>query len=146
MVERQDTQDARTLQGKQVCYNKDMRKVYKSSEEMTTPFSGAHEANGFVFVSGQIHTDVSGVLVGDNIEERFEIVVLNVKKILKEAELTLENVISVKLYLVNLDLLPNLNKVYVKHFKHPFPARTAIEVTGLPLGASIEMDVIATRG
>ena len=98
-----------------------------------------------MFVSGQIHLDDTGNLSGDNIEEKFEIVLSNVKKILDEAELTLENVVSVKLYLVNLDLLPNLNEVYKKHFKHPFPARTAIEVTGLPLGASLEMDVIAVR-
>ena len=112
---------------------------------MNAPLSGAVEANGFVFVSGQIHLDEQGFLAGNNIEERFEITVSNVKKVLQEAGLTLEDVVSVKLYLVNLDLLPNLNEVYMRHFPHPLPARTAIEVTGLPLGASIEMDVVAVH-
>ncbi len=122
-----------------------MKKAYKSSEETGAPLSGAYEANGFVFISGQIHVDETKTLAGNNIEEKFEIVISNVKKILDEAGLTLKDVISVKLYMVNLDLLPNLNEIYKKYFSHPMPARTTIEVTGLPLGASLEMDAIAVR-
>jgi 2-iminobutanoate/2-iminopropanoate deaminase len=122
-----------------------MKKVYRSSETTTAPLSGAHEANGFVFVSGQIHLNDSGQLIGNSIEEKLDAVILNIKKLLEEANLTLEDVIRVQLYLTDLSQLPSLNKAYMNYFKHPLPARTAVGVSDLPLGASLEMDVIAVR-
>ena len=122
-----------------------MKKVYRSSETTTAPLSGAYEANGFVFVSGQVHVDATGQLVGNSIEEKLEAVISNVKKLLEEAGLGLEDVIRVHLYLTDLTQLPALNKVYGGHFKHPLPARTAVGVSALPLGASLEMDVVAVR-
>lgn len=122
-----------------------MKKVYQSSETANAPLSGAIEANGLVFVSGQIHRDASGQLIGATIEEKFEVVIKNVSNILSAAGLTLDDVVRVQLYLTDLSQLPALNKVYSTYFKHPFPARTAIGVVALPLGASLEMDVIASR-
>lgn len=122
-----------------------MKRVYISSEKTTAPLSGAYEVGELVFVSGQIHVDASGQLVGDSIEEKLEAIISNVKKVLGEAELTLEDVVKVQMYLTDLSWLPNLNKAYVNYFKQPLPARTAIGVAALPLGASLEMDVIAAR-
>ena len=122
-----------------------MKKVYKSSEQTTAPLSGAQEINGFVFVSGQIHLDDAGQLHNGSIEEKFDFTVRNVKKILEEAGLGLGNVIRVHLYLTDLSELPALNKVYLKYFAHPLPARTAIGVSALPMGATLEMDAVAAR-
>jgi len=122
-----------------------MKKVYKTSENTNAPLSGAHEVNGLVFVSGQIHVNANGQLEGSTIAEKFNVVISNVKKILDEAGLTLDDVVRVHLYLTDLKELPELNKVYPNYFKHPLPARTAVGVSALPLGASLEMDVIATR-
>ena len=122
-----------------------MKKVYLSSERTSVPLSGAYEANGFVFISGQIHMNALGQLVGNNTEEKLEAVMSNIRKILEEAELGIEDIIRVHLYLTDLSQLPDLNKAYVNYFKHPFPARTAVGVNALPLGASLEIDVIATR-
>ena len=122
-----------------------MKKIYKSSESTNAPLSGAQEVNGLVFVSGQIHINSAGQLEGDSIEEKFDIALSNVKKVLNEAELTLENVIRVHLYLTDLSELPALNKVYANYFQHPLPARTAVGVRALPLGATLEIDVIAAR-
>jgi 2-iminobutanoate/2-iminopropanoate deaminase len=122
-----------------------MKKVYKSSENTNAPLSGAQEVNGLVFVSGQIHMNSNAQLEGNTIEEKFDVVISNVKKILDEAGLTLNDVIRVHLYLTDLKELPALNKVYPNYFQHPLPARTAVGVSALPLGASLEMDVIATR-
>ncbi len=122
-----------------------MKKVYKSSENTNAPLSGAQEVDGLIFVSGQIHINTSGQLEGNTIAEKFDVVISNVKKILDEAELTLDNVIRVHLYLTDLKELPELSKVYSNYFKHPLPARTAIGVSALPLGASLEMDAIASR-
>ncbi len=123
-----------------------MKKAHKSSDGTGAPLSGAQEAGGLVFVSGQIHLNSAGQLEGNTIEEKFGVVISNVQKILKEAGLTLDDVVRVHLYLTNLTELPDLNKVYVKYFKHPLPARTAIGVNALPLGASLEMDVVVSRG
>ncbi|MFA6437381.1 MAG: Rid family hydrolase [Candidatus Paceibacterota bacterium] len=122
-----------------------MKKIYRSSKTITAPLSGAYEVNGLVFVSGQIHIDATGQLVGNSIEEKLGAVISNVKKLLEEASLTLDDVVRVHLYLTDLNQLPELNKAYVTYFKHPLPARTAVGVSTLPLGASLEMDVIATR-
>jgi 2-iminobutanoate/2-iminopropanoate deaminase len=122
-----------------------MSNVYKSSEGSTAPLSGAREANGLVYVSGQVHLDAEGTLSGTTIEEKFDLVITNIKNILKEAGLGLDDVIRVQLYLTDLSELPALNKAYVRYFAHPLPARTAIGVKALPLGASLEMDAIAAR-
>lgn len=122
-----------------------MMKVYRSSEKTNAPLSGAIEVNGFVFVSGQIHIDFEMKLVGNTMEEKFDATINNVKAILAETGLTLKNIVGVTLYLTDLGELAQLNNVYSKYFQHPLPARTAVGVTSLPIGASLEIDVIAVR-
>ncbi|MCR4280220.1 MAG: RidA family protein [Candidatus Komeilibacteria bacterium] len=122
-----------------------MRKIYRSSQETGAPLSGAHEFNGLVYVSGQIHVNTSGELVGDTIEEKLEVVIVNIKNILNDANLELDDVISLQIYMTDLKQLPALNKAYSTFFKHPLPTRAAVEVSALPLGASLEICVIAAR-
>jgi 2-iminobutanoate/2-iminopropanoate deaminase len=62
-----------------------------------------------------------------------------------EAGLAVNDIVQIRLYLTDLSELPELNEVYKKYFTHPFPARTAIGVAKLPLGASLEIEAIATR-
>lgn len=121
-----------------------MKKYYHSSESTKAPLSGAVEVGGLVFISGQIHMD-KGVLVGENIQEKFIQVMKNVEDILVEASLTKEDIVRVHLYLTDLSELKELNEVYMKTFEHPLPVRTTVGVVSLPLGASLEMDVIAVR-
>ena len=122
-----------------------MKKVYLSSEISGAPTSGAIEVGGLVFVSGQIHADENWKVIGETIEEKFDIAIKRVQKILGEAGLTLADVVRVHLYLTNIGELPALNKVYGNYFAHPLPARTAVGVQSLPLGATLEIDVIAAR-
>ncbi len=123
-----------------------MKRVYLPSTDTTgTPLSGAYEVSGLVYISGQIHIGESKQLEGNTIEEKFGVAMTNVGKILSEAGLTLADVIRVQLYLADISELPALNKEYIKYFQHPLPARTAIGVNALPLGASLEIDVIAAR-
>lgn len=121
-----------------------MKKYYRTSESTNAPLSGAVEVGDLVFVSGQIHWE-NGVLVGETVQEKFVQVMKNVMNILKEAGLTIDDIVRVHLYLTDLSELKELNEVYMKTFKHPLPARTAVGVVSLPLGASLEMDVIASR-
>lgn len=122
-----------------------MKKVYQSSETTSAPLSGAFEVNGLVFVSGQIHMNASRQLEGDTIQEKLDVTISNVKNVLNDVGLQLKDIIRVQLYLTDLNALPALNKAYMRYFQHPLPTRTAIGVQQLPLGASLEMDVIAVR-
>lgn len=122
-----------------------MKKVYQSSQDTGAPLSGAIEASGLVFISGQVHADEEWNIIGESIEEKFEITVGRIEKMLAEAGLTLADVIRVHLYLTDLSELQGLNRVYGNYFKHPLPARTAVGVQSLPLGATLEIDVIAAR-
>jgi 2-iminobutanoate/2-iminopropanoate deaminase len=122
-----------------------MRKTYRSSEQMKAPLSGAVEAHGLVFVSGQVHLNEAGQLEGKTVEEKLALVIANMTKILAEAGLTLEHVVSVRLFLTDLSELPALNKAYPTYFSQPMPARTTVGVAALPLGATLEIDAIAVR-
>lgn len=122
-----------------------MKKYHLSSEVSGAPLSGAVEVGDLVFVSGQIHADQDWNLVGEAIEERFDTIMKRIESILAEAELTTSNIIRVHLYLTDLAELPAINIVYSNYFKHPMPARTAVGVQSLPLGATLEIDVIASR-
>jgi 2-iminobutanoate/2-iminopropanoate deaminase len=122
-----------------------MKKIHLSSESISAPLSGATEVNGLVFVSGQVHADAEWKLHGETIEEKFDITMGNIKRILGEAGLTLQNVIHVRLYVTDIKELPAINTVYKTYFTHPMPARTAVGVAALPLGANVEVEVIAAR-
>ncbi len=123
-----------------------MKKYYNSSGKTNAPLSGACEINGIVYLSGQIHTDENWKIIGETVEERFSIIMKKVEEILSEAGLTKNNIIRVQIYLTNISEIKDLNSVYVEYFDiHPMPVRTAIGVTELPLGASLEIDIIASR-
>jgi 2-iminobutanoate/2-iminopropanoate deaminase len=122
-----------------------MKKVYGSSESSNAPLSSAWEANGLIFLSGQIHADKGGKIIEGTIEDRFGVVMGNVKEVLATAGLTIDDIVQVKIYLTDLTELPALNETYKKYFNHPFPARTALGVSKLPLGASLEIEIVAAR-
>jgi 2-iminobutanoate/2-iminopropanoate deaminase len=122
-----------------------MKKVHFSSETLNAPLSGAYEVNGLVFLSGQVHADAEWKLHGETIEEKFGVAMDNVKRILSEAGLGLEDVVHVRIYVTDIKELPALNTAYKMLFPHPMPARTAIAVASLPLGANVEVEVIAAR-
>jgi 2-iminobutanoate/2-iminopropanoate deaminase len=122
-----------------------MTTYYIPSNDTNAPLSGAIETNGLLFVSGQIHADTELNLQGNTVEERFTATMKNVERILTEAKLSKENIIQVRIYLTDLSELPKLNAVYTEYFTDPLPTRTAVGVKELPLGASLEIEVIASR-
>lgn len=69
----------------------------------------------------------------------------NISAILAEAGATLDNVLKVTMYVTDMSVMPDLNKVYPSYFAEPYPAREAVCVKELPLGASIEISVIAGK-
>ncbi len=108
------------------------------------PYSQAIKANGFVFVSGQLgltpgHTE----LVGSTIEEQTRQVLDNMEAILVEAGSSLERVVKTTVFLASLDDFQGMNSVYAERVGDVPPARSTIEVAGLPSGALVEIEAVA---
>ena len=107
--------------------------------------SQAIEANGFIFTAGFIHMDEEGNMVEGSVEEKFKLVMLNIENVLSAAGSNLDDIVKVTIYVTDLSILAELNKLYVTYFSEPLPAREAIGVKELPLGATIEISVTAIK-
>lgn len=109
------------------------------------PYSQAIAAGGFVFVSGQVPVDVAtGALVADDITEQTIQVLANVAAVLRAAGGTLADVVKSTVFLVDLgnDFAP-MNAAYAEAFGAHAPARSTVGVAALPLGARVEIEVVA---
>ena len=110
------------------------------------PYSPAIEINGFIYFSGQIPLDSNtGKIVEGDISVQAEQCFKNLLKVLEAANLTTDDIVKATVYLTDMKNFATVNEVYAKFFKSPYPARTAIEVSSLPLCANIEIEVIACR-
>jgi 2-iminobutanoate/2-iminopropanoate deaminase len=108
-------------------------------------YSPAARAGGFVFVSGQVPRDpATGKLVGDNIEGQTKQVVANVERALRAAGAELSDVVSVIVYLADIDDWGRFNEAYKTLMPQPYPTRTAL---GANLrGILVEMSAVAFVG
>ena len=120
--------------------------VFDKGPKRVGPFSHAVKAGGFLFVTGQMPTlpDDPTKLVGEDVAIQTHQVMKNLKTVLSAANSSLENVVFVRIYLVNFQDFDKMNAVYKSYFdSDKLPARTCIGVTGLAVGASVEIDLIA---
>ncbi|GAA6530133.1 MAG: RidA family protein [Prevotella sp.] len=110
------------------------------------PYSQAIEVNGFIFASGQIPIDPeTGKLVSGGIREQTRQALTNAGNILKEAGTSLNRVVKTTVYLDSMDDFSAMNEVYAGFFTDPFPARSAVAVKKLPMGALVEVEVLAEK-
>ena len=108
------------------------------------PYNQAVRLGDLLFCSGQIPIDpATGNLVSGNIKAQAERVLENVKAILDDQGVTFANVVKSTVFLTNLADFAGMNEVYAKYFTADFPARSTIQVAGLPKGANVEIEVIA---
>ena len=100
------------------------------------PYSQAIEANGFVFLSGQIpiHPE-TGRIDSSSIEEQTEQVLINIGQVLEAAGCDYPDVVKSTVFLTDLINFKSMNEVYMKYFGKDSPARSTIQVAGLPMGA-----------
>ena len=120
--------------------------TFSNAPERVGPFSHAVKAGDFLFVTGQMPTqkDDKTKLVFGGIEIQTKQVMENLKNVLSEANSNFDKVIFARVYLVNFQDFDKMNAVYESYFsKNKLPARTCIGVTGLAVGASVEIDLIA---
>ena len=108
------------------------------------PYNQAVRTGDLLFCAGQIPIDpATGNLIAGDIKAQTDRVLQNVKAILDDQGLTFAHVVKSTVFLTNLaDFVP-MNDVYAKYFTENFPARSTVQVSGLPKGANVEIEVIA---
>lgn len=108
------------------------------------PYSHAVRVGDFLFCSGQIPLDPgSGVIISGGIKAQTERVLENIRTILDSEQLTFTHVVKTTVFLTNLAEFNEMNEVYVRYFTAAPPARSTVEVSGLPRNASVEIEVVA---
>ena len=109
------------------------------------PYSQGIKSNNFLFVSGQIPLDpVTSELVEGSIKDQAIQVIGNLRNICLESNSDLNDIVKLTIYLTDLSNFAEVNELMMEYFSEPYPARATVEVSGLPLGVSIEMDAIVS--
>jgi 2-iminobutanoate/2-iminopropanoate deaminase len=110
------------------------------------PYSQAIENGAMVFCSGQIGLDsAANTAVAGGIEVQTRRVLENIRAVLAEAGLGLDDVVKTTIFLVDLADFEIVNRVYGEHFDAPYPARSTVQVAALPRKARIEIEAVAMR-
>lgn len=108
------------------------------------PYSQAIEANGTVYVSGQLPVDPhTGQMIEGDIKTLAHQVFKNISHILSAAGLSLDNVVKVTVMMADMNDFVDMNEVYASYFSEPYPARSAYAVKTLPKNSRLEIECIA---
>jgi 2-iminobutanoate/2-iminopropanoate deaminase len=111
------------------------------------PYSQAVSADGWLYTSGQIGMDpATGEVVEGGFEAQVRQVLANLEAVLASAGCTFEDVVKTTIYVTDLASFPRLNELYGEAMGDHRPARSTVEVSGLPKGVLVEMDMVARVG
>jgi 2-iminobutanoate/2-iminopropanoate deaminase len=109
------------------------------------PFSPAILDNGRVYSSGHVAQDpATGKLIEGGVAAQTAQALENIEAVLAAAGKTLSDVLKVNVYLTDMKHFADMNSVYAERFSAPYPARTTVAVAALPLGAAVEIEVVAS--
>lgn len=124
------------------------RKAYSAAGAATVgPYSHAVAAGEIVYLSGQTPLDPkTGKLVEGDVGAQTAQCFENLANVLAAAGLTLDDVVKVNVFLTDIGDFAAMNAVYATKFAAPYPARSTVGVAALPLGARVEIEMIARRG
>ncbi|MDD6537402.1 MAG: RidA family protein [Prevotella sp.] len=110
------------------------------------PYSQAVEANGTIYVSGQLPIDpATGNFVEGGIKELTRQSLTNIKNILEAAGTDMKHAVKMGVFLADMADFAEMNEVYAEFFEAPFPARSAVAVKTLPKNARVEIECIAVK-
>jgi 2-iminobutanoate/2-iminopropanoate deaminase len=110
------------------------------------PYSHGVWAGELLFLSGQTPIDpATGQLVDGGVAEQTQRVFANLEAVLADAGLSSDDVVKCNVFLTSMSSFPEMNAVYAEHFSEPYPARSTVAVAGLPLGALVEIELVARR-
>jgi len=124
-----------------------MKKVISTTSAPAAigPYSQAIKVGNMLFASGQLGIDpVTGSFKG-NVKEQTAQVFLNIRAILAEAGLSLEDVVKTTVFLADMGDFAAMNEVYSSNFTGTFPARSTIAVKTLPMNGLVEIEIIAVK-
>lgn len=108
------------------------------------PYSQAVRVGDLVYTAGQIALDpASMTLVQGDVQAQAEQVLTNLQAVLEAAESSLDNVVKTTVFLVDMGDYKAVNEVYARYFSNAKPARSAVAVAALPLGAQVEIEAVA---
>ena len=120
--------------------------VFPANGKVIGPYSPAVDSNGLLFLSGQIPVDsASGKVVDGGIAAQTEQCFKNLFAVLASAGLSEADVVKANVFLTDMGNFAAMNQVYATKFSAPYPARSTVAVAGLPLGAQVEIELIARR-
>ena len=111
----------------------------------TGPFSQAIVAGNMVFAGGQVCLTTEGKLLEGTIEDQTHQVMKNLQAILQGAGVSFADVVKTTIYVTDMSLYRNINAVYGSYMSDPYPARETVCVKELPLGAQVEISMIAVK-
>ncbi|XMB66809.1 RidA family protein [Mycoplasmatota bacterium zrk1] len=109
------------------------------------PYSQGIKFGDMIITSGQLPIDPSTKEMPKDIKSQTKVSLKNVKAILEEEGYSLCDIVKTTVYLDDITEFSLMNEVYAEFFEKPFPARSAFEVAKLPLGAKVEIEVIASK-
>lgn len=111
------------------------------------PYAQATVSGGFLFTAGQIALDpATGEIVAGDVVAQAERVMANLTAVLAEARASWERVVKTTVYLQDMADFPKVNEVYARHLGAARPARSTVQVAGLPRGVLVEIDAIVAVG
>jgi len=117
----------------------------KKAPKAIGPYSQAIAMGNIVYLSGQIPLDPKTMELVQGEEEQIRQVFANLAVVCNAANSTLNDIVKLNVYLQDLSIYPKVNEIMMTLFKEPFPARAAVEVSKLPLGALIEIEGVIIK-
>ena len=109
------------------------------------PYSQAVLCNGFLFCSGQIALTPEGTMMNGDAAIQTEQIMQNIQAVLGAADLTFDNIVKTTIYLTDISDFGVVNEMYASYFTSDPPARSTVAVAALPLGARVEIEVLARK-
>lgn len=111
---------------------------------MALPISPFIKTDSLIFTSGQIYLTPEGTLLEGTIEEQTRQVMENLKGVLERAGTSFNDVVKTTIYTTDMSMYGKINEVYGSYLSEPYPAREVVCVKELPLGAHLEISLIAS--
>lgn len=108
-------------------------------------YSQGVELNGTFYFSGMLGLNPESMELSDSVDEQISQIMKNIDGILGSQDLTKTNIVKTTIFLTDLGDFGKVNSAYETYFTQPYPARSCVEVSALPKGAKVEIEVIAAR-
>ena len=109
------------------------------------PYSQAITTGNLLFISGQIPVNPADGSIPEGIKAQTAQSIANIKAILAEAGMSMDNVVKTTVFLADMSLFAEMNEVYAENFTAPYPARSAVAVRALPKQVLVEIETIASK-